>query len=65
MSLANAERDDGTRLEFAAGVAGDATNLKVSVNYDASNSPFWAMKGLVPLPSSSITRQASIRLGGY
>ena len=46
-------------------VAGDATNLKVSVNYDASNSPFWAMKGLVPLPSSSVTRQASIRLGGY
>lgn len=46
-------------------VAGDATNLKVSIAYDASSSPFWAIKGLLPLPNSTITRQASIRLGGY
>jgi Flp pilus assembly protein TadG len=46
-------------------VASDAINLKVSVRYDASASPFWALGGLVPLPSSTITRQASIRLGGY
>ena len=46
-------------------VADDATNLKVSIDYDASGSPFWAIRGLVPLPSSTITRQASIRLGGY
>ena len=46
-------------------VTGDTTNLKIAVAYDASNSPFFAIKGLVPLPSSTITRQASIRLGGY
>lgn len=46
-------------------VTGDTTNLKIAVAYDASNSPFFAMKGLLPLPNSTITRQASIRLGGY
>jgi Flp pilus assembly protein TadG len=46
-------------------VAGDSTNLRVSIAYDASNAPFWAMKGLLPMPNSTITRQASIRLGGY
>jgi Flp pilus assembly protein TadG len=46
-------------------VAGDSTNLRVSIAYDASSAPFWAMKGLLPMPNSTITRQASIRLGGY
>jgi Flp pilus assembly protein TadG len=46
-------------------VAGDSTNLRVSIAYDASNAPFWAMQGLLPMPNSMITRQASIRLGGY
>lgn len=46
-------------------VAGDSTNLRVSIAYDASNAPFWAMQGLLPMPNSTITRQASIRLGGY
>ncbi len=48
-----------------ATVTGDSSFLKVSVAYDASNSPFWALDGLIPLPSSTITRQAAIRLGGY
>lgn len=46
-------------------VDGDSTNLRVSIAYDASSAPFWAMKGLLPMPDSTITRQASIRLGGY
>lgn len=46
-------------------VADDATNLKVSIAYDASGSPFWAIRGLLPMPGSTITRQSSIRLGGY
>ncbi len=49
----------------AVTVAGDDTNLRVSIAYDASNAPFWAMDGLLPMPDSLITRQASIRLGGY
>jgi Flp pilus assembly protein TadG len=48
-----------------ATVSGDSTELKVAVAYDASGSPFWAFKGLIPLPSTTITRQAAIRLGGY
>lgn len=43
----------------------DAAKLTVSVAYDASNSPFWALKGLAPMPSTTIVRQATIRLGGY
>ena len=46
-------------------VGGDATNLQVSIAYDAAGAPFWAMDGLLPLPDSLIVRQASIRLGGY
>ena len=46
-------------------VVGDSTNLRVSIAYDASHAPFWAMQGLLPMPNTMITRQASIRLGGY
>lgn len=43
----------------------NATTLLVQVSYDASNSPFWALQGLAPMPSTTVVRQASIRLGGY
>lgn len=39
--------------------------VTVSIAYDASNSPFWALRTLVPMPSSTIVRQATIQLGGY
>ncbi len=39
--------------------------VTVSIAYDASASVFWAMKSLVPMPSSTIERQATIQLGGY
>ena len=39
--------------------------VTVSVAYDASASVFWAMRNLVPMPSSTIVRQASIQLGGH
>ncbi|HTO40910.1 MAG TPA: TadE/TadG family type IV pilus assembly protein [Rhizomicrobium sp.] len=44
---------------------GTAQNFTVSVSYDASRSGFWAISGLIPMPSSTIVRTASIRLGGY
>lgn len=44
---------------------GDAQNFTVSISYDASASGFWAADGLIPMPSSTIVRSASIRLGGY
>lgn len=41
------------------------TQLTVNVAYDASGSPFWAASGLVPMPSTTLTRSATIKLGGY
>jgi Flp pilus assembly protein TadG len=46
-------------------VADNASSLAVQVSYDASGSPFWAVQGLAPMPSTTVMRQASIRLGGY
>jgi Flp pilus assembly protein TadG len=45
--------------------SGDQTDFTVSVSYDASASGFWIVDGLIPMPSSTIVRSASIRLGGY
>ena len=42
-----------------------ATGLLVQVSYDASNSPFWALQGLAPMPSTTVVQQANIRRGGY
>lgn len=42
-----------------------ATASTVRVSYDASNSVFWAMAGVVPMPSSTVVRSATVRLGGY
>jgi len=44
---------------------GDQTDFTVSISYDASASGFWIADGLIPMPSSTIVRSASIRLGGY
>lgn len=43
--------------------AGDS--LTVKITYDASGTPFWSMSGLVPMPSKTISRSATVRLGGY
>lgn len=37
----------------------------VSVSYDASKTVVFAFAKIAPMPSSKITRQASVRLGGY
>jgi Flp pilus assembly protein TadG len=37
----------------------------VSVSYDASKTVVFAFAKIAPMPSSQITRQASIRMGGY
>ena len=39
--------------------------MTVSIAYDASSSPFWALNGLVPMPSAAIVRSASVQLGGF
>lgn len=45
---------------------GDAQGYTVAISYDASrsNGVFWA-GGLVPMPSSTIVRSATIKLGGF
>lgn len=45
--------------------SGSLQNFTVSISYDASTSGFWAISGLIPMPSSTIVRSAAIRLGGY
>lgn len=39
--------------------------FRVRLIYDASSSPIWAFRSLVPLPPSLIERGAAIRRGGY
>ena len=46
-------------------VAESATAFTVSVSYDASGSPFWALFDLLPMPSATIARSATVTLGGY
>lgn len=78
--LDDAERGALARSSLDAGVADYAylnrsaaaitvvrTNQKLSIKviYDASDSGFWGMAKLVPMPSPRIERSAAVRLGGY
>ena len=54
---------DGARTHVS--LVDTTTQLTVNVAYDASGSPFWAASGLVPMPSTTLTRSATIKLGGY
>jgi Flp pilus assembly protein TadG len=45
--------------------SGDSQFFTVSVSYNAASTPFWALGGLLPMPSKIIVRSASIRLGGF
>jgi Flp pilus assembly protein TadG len=42
-----------------------AQALTVTVTYDASRTPFFAVAHLLPLPPTTITRTATIKYGGY
>ncbi|MDO9335908.1 MAG: pilus assembly protein [Caulobacter sp.] len=46
-------------------VVEDAQRMTVTVSYDASATPFWLFKGILPMPSSTIASNAVVRLGGY
>ena len=43
----------------------DSTAIAVTVSYDASSTPYFALNKLLPMPSSTITRTATVKLGGY
>lgn len=49
----------------AAPSLNDANQFQVVVRYDAADLPIWFMSGLLPLPSKTIVRSASIKRGGY
>jgi Flp pilus assembly protein TadG len=49
----------------SASYSGDTNGYTVSISYNASKSGFWAASALVPMPSSTIVRSATIKLGGY
>jgi Flp pilus assembly protein TadG len=54
---------DPTRAVLDIDSSGD--RFVVSIAYDASDSPIFVFRKLVPLPSSTIRRQAVVSLGGY
>ena len=39
--------------------------MTVNLAYDASASPIFALSGVLPMPSASIVKTASVQLGGY
>ncbi len=40
-------------------------SMTVSVAYNASRTPFFTLSPLIPMPPSTITRTATIKLAGY
>lgn len=56
---------DPVKLSFTVGTAvNDPNQLAVSVTYDSTNLPIWALLPTYLLPDSVITRRVSIRMGG-
>lgn len=57
---------DQSRMSINTGTdSGDGSIFVVTIIYDASNLPIFGLDGLVPVPSQSISRSATIRRGSY
>lgn len=54
-----------TSAGLVTSVSTSTTSMTVSLAYNASQTPFFALGSLVPMPSSTITRTATIKLAGY
>ncbi len=54
---------DASLLSTSVNTQTDA--MTVNIAYDASKTPFWAFQGLIPMPSSTIVRSATVKLAGY
>ncbi len=53
-------------LSVEAGMVPDDPNLfQLALTYDASELVIFALRGLVPMPPTTIRRQAVVRRGGY
>lgn len=46
-------------------VSSDARSIQVTVSYDTSGHPLMVLSQLVPSPPRAITRNSTIRIGGY
>lgn len=55
---------DALAVEVAP-IEGNETFLKVTVTFDASHLPVWSLYEGLPLPETTIRREAIIRNGGY
>jgi Flp pilus assembly protein TadG len=49
----------------AAPLAGDATEFRVRVRYDAANLPIWSFTPFLPMPSKTIEQSAVVKRGGF
>lgn len=57
---------DQSQLQIDARAdAGNGAIFVVTITYDASRLPIYGLDGLVPVPSPTISRSASIRRGSY
>ena len=65
-SVRNYSLLDQSRLNVdARAETGNGSIFVVTITYDASQLPIYGLDGLVPVPSPTITRSASIRRGSY
>lgn len=56
---------DPERLAVEVGDSGiDESQFDVTVSYDASKLPIWALWDTLPMPDQTIRRRATIRMGG-
>lgn len=53
------------RERIKTNVEDDGDVIIVRTDYDASNLPIFALKGLLPMPASTITQESVVALGGY
>ena len=53
-----------TRAQTLVRVGRTGAALTVAVDYDASGSVFWALSVLIPMPPETVSRAATIRVGG-
>lgn len=54
---------DPLRTRVTATRVGETFTVRVA--YDAGDSAFWALEGIVPMPPRQVARAAAIRLGGF
>lgn len=56
---------DPARLAVEVGDSGvDESQFDVTVSYDATKLPIWALWDALPMPDQTIRRRATIRMGG-